>query len=235
MFFSRRSTQAEYFDLRGRSEAETITSFRDLDRLNLSFRFSHPFVRSLPAWLGPERCQQLDILDLGAGTGLLGRRLAAWARARGWSWRFTNLDLNGVALRFGEASRAVVGSVTALPFADNSFDLAIASQMTHHLSDGEIVAHLREAWRVTRDALLICDLHRSAWLYALLWCSMRPMGIDRTVREDALRSVKRGFRLREWRDWARQAGLAEIQVRLRDCTRIVLQARKGDRPSARHD
>ena len=71
MFFRRRSAQAEYFDLPGRSEAETLAAFRDLDQLNRQFRFAKPFEEMLPKWLGIERCAQLEILDLGAGTGLL--------------------------------------------------------------------------------------------------------------------------------------------------------------------
>ena len=63
----------------------------------------------------------------------------------------------------------VTGSALQLPFADGSFDLVVASQMTHHLTDEEVVQHWREAWRVTRDAIFICDLHRNAGFYALLW------------------------------------------------------------------
>ena len=226
MFFHRRSGQAEYFDLPGQSESETIALFRDLDRLNLVFRFSHPFVATLPKWLGRERCRQLDILDLGAGTGLLGRRLSAWAEKRGWHWRITNLDLNPVALRLAPAPSPVVGSVLALPFAEGSFDLVIASQMTHHLSDPKVLVHFREAWRVTRDAVFLCDLHRNAGLYALLRLSTRCLRIDQRVSADALVSVKRGFHLGEWRELAGQADLANAKVWLYLGTRIVLQARK---------
>lgn len=226
MFFRQRSAQAEFFDLPGQTASDTIAAFRDLDRLNRAFSFSHPFVMVLPGWLGATRCERLDILDLGAGTGLLGRRLTEWAQKRGWHWRITNLDVNRTALQLDHAPRAVVGSALALPFADDSFDLVIASQMTHHLSDEEVARHLREAWRVTRDALCICDLHRNAGLYAMLWLSTRLMRISRRVRGDALVSAKRGFHLREWRQLAKQANLTDPSVWVYYGTRIVLQARK---------
>jgi SAM-dependent methyltransferase len=228
MFFHRRSAQAEYFDLPDRPESETAAAFRDLDRLNRVFLFGRPIEEVVPKWLGHERCQQFDILDLGAGTGLMGKLLSAWAAKRGWCWRFTNLDTNRSALKLGGAPRAVAGSALALPFTDENFDLVIASQMTHHLTDAEIVLHWREAWRVTRDALFICDLHRNAGLYAMLWLATRMMGIGQPVREDALTSVQRGFRLREWRALAKQAGLADARVWLYYGTRIVMQARKRD-------
>ena len=161
-------------------EAERAGAFRELDRINRLFHFSHPFVSRLPSLAGKKRCERLEILDVGAGTGLLGERLSAWAQRRGWDWRFTNLDANPVALKSGGTAKSVTGSALQLPFADSSFDLVVASQMTHHLTDEEVVQHWREAWRVTRDAMFICDLHRNAGLYAMLWLTMRVMRASRT-------------------------------------------------------
>ena len=226
MFFERRSTQAEYFDLPGRSEAETLEEFRDLDRLNWFFLFAKPFEEVLPRLLGKERCTRLEILDVGAGTGTLGRKLSAWAKKRGWEWRFTNLDANPLVLKSGQTSPVVIGSALSLPFPDNSFDVVVASQMTHHLTDDEVVTHLREAWRVTRRAVLISDLHRNIGLYSMLWLLPRLMGVSRSVKADALISVKRGFHLAELRELAGKAGLPEAKVWLYYGTRILLQAKK---------
>src|SRR5208283_1788574 len=148
MFLRHRSTQLEYFDLPDRAEAEIAASFRDLNRVNSLFRFTHPFESELPQWLGRKNCERLDVLDVGAGTGLLGKVLTEWALKQGWHWHFTNLDTNPVALKIGCLPDAVVGSALQLPFADGSFDLVVASQMTHHLTDDQVVTHWREAWRV---------------------------------------------------------------------------------------
>ncbi|MBU6399772.1 MAG: methyltransferase domain-containing protein [Verrucomicrobia bacterium] len=221
-----RSAQAENFDQLARRQSETLLAFRDLDRLNAVFRHSDPFRVTLPRWLGPARCERLEILDLGAGTARLGQRLTAWAGQRGWRWRFTNLDLNRYALELGAAPRAVSGSALALPFENGSFDLVIASQMTHHLATEALVAHLREAWRVTRDAVLLCDLHRNGGLYVLVWLLGRFLCAHSPTCADALISVRRGFRIGEWHAAARAAGLTEARVWLYWGARIVLQARK---------
>lgn len=226
MFLSNRSTQPEYFDLPDRTEAEIAAAFRELNRVNSLFRFSHPFESVLPQWLGKMNCERLDILDVGAGTGLLGKKLTDWARRRGWQWRFTNLDTNPVALKIGDQPSGVVGSALQLPFADGSFDLVVASQMTHHLTDEQVVTHWREAWRVTRDAIFICDLHRNAGLYTLVWLTLHLMRVDPTVLEDALISVRRGFRRSEWRGRAARAGIPQASIWRYYGTRIVLQARK---------
>lgn len=229
MFFRERSTQAEYFDTPGFSPAERERAFHELDRLNVFFHFSHPFVSQLPRWLGKKRCENLQILDVGAGSGLLGEKLSAWARRRNWHWHITNLDVHPVAPNSTNGATFVAGSALQLPFADHSFDLVIASQMTHHLTDPEVIQHWREAWRVTRDAMFISDLHRNAGFYGMLWMTMILMGTNAKLRQDGLISVKRGFRRREWRDLATQAKIPHPKVWLYYGTRIVLQARKGER------
>jgi len=133
--------------------AERTVALRELDRINRLCQFTHPFVSRLPAWLGQPRCERLEILDVGAGSGLLGERLSAWAKRRGWDWRFTNLDAHPIGRASAGTVRNVTGSALELPFADGSFDLVVASQMTHHLTDAEVVRHWREAWRVTRDGI----------------------------------------------------------------------------------
>ena len=226
MFLRHRSTQAEYFDLPGRPEPEVAASFQDLTRLNRLFRFAHPFQAVLPRWLGAGNCERLEILDVGAGTGLLGKTLTEWARRRGWQWRFTNLDNNPVALKIGRQPDSVVGSALQLPFPDGSFDLVVASQMTHHLSNAEVVTHWREAWRVTRDAVFISDLHRNPGLYALLWLTLHLIRANPALLEDGLISVRRGFRRGEWRELAARAGIPAANVWRYHGTRIVMQARK---------
>lgn len=226
MVFRERSTQAEYFDTPGLSQVQRDLAYRELDRLNTFFHFSHPFVSQLPRWLGKARCERLEILDVGAGTGLLGKRMSDWARRRGWDWRFTNLDANPAVPASSQPVNFVAGSALQLPFADDSFDLVVASQMTHHLTDAEVVQHWREAWRVTRDAVFICDLHRNAGFYAMLWLMMWLMRTDKAIRQDGLISVERGFRLKEWRELAGRAEIPNAKVWLYYGTRIVLQARK---------
>lgn len=49
MFLRDRSMQVEYFDARGRDEAEMARAFEDLDRLNRLFQFSRPFREVLQA------------------------------------------------------------------------------------------------------------------------------------------------------------------------------------------
>jgi len=226
MFLGRRSAQAEYFDLRDRPVSEIVNDYRDLDRINRFCQFARPFKEKLPYWLGEDRCAQLDILDVGAGTGLLAQTLSRWAADRGWTWRFTNLEANALAPHSDPSAGRVLGSALQLPFPDGHFDLVIASQMTHHLTDDQIVVHLQEAWRVTRDAVMISDMHRNRGLHALLWLTMLILRVSPTVRSDGLTSVRRGFHCAELRQFAERAKLGGAIVKVYYGARILLFARK---------
>lgn len=227
MFLRERSTQAESLDSHERPVADIAASYRQLARLNRLFFFSHPFVLTLPRLLGPETCRSLTLLDIGAGDGLLGRRLEAWAQRRGWRWEVTNLDANPHALALNPSRRNFTGSALALPFPDAHFDVVVASQMTHHLADPEVVTHFREAWRVARRAVVVSDLHRNAFLYVLVWLGSRAVGFSREMRADGEISVRRGFHLDEWRRHAAAAGIPTARVWLYAGTRIMLAARKA--------
>ncbi|HWI56821.1 MAG TPA: methyltransferase domain-containing protein [Bacillota bacterium] len=220
-----RTTQAEYFDSE-RPLAELAEFHQCLDRVNRFFLFAEPFQRRLPRLLGATACRSLSVLDLGAGNGLLGKELQGWAARRGWDWRVTNLDLSQAALRLNPSGRNVAGSALALPFSTGSFDLVIASQMTHHLTDEQVQRHLREAWRVARSAIFLSDLHRNAALYWVLWLFLRLRRFPESFGADALLSVRRSWRSHELQRLATQAGIAQAQVEVYFSARVLLHARK---------
>jgi SAM-dependent methyltransferase len=229
MFLSRRATQAEYFDSPERSEAEVAGGYAALAAVNRFFIFAEPFQRLLPKFLGRDRCQSLSILDLGAGDGSLGILLTRWAEKKhGWNWRFTNLDINLLALQLNPSGSNVLGSALALPFADNSFDVVIASQMTHHLTpENAVVQHLREAWRVARRAVYITDLHRNVFIYGILWLMLRGGRFPADFRGDGLLSIKRGFRVPELQELANRAGIPGAKVSLYYGSRVIFRAKKS--------
>lgn len=225
MFLSRRTTQAEYFDSE-RPMAEVAEFFRSLGRVNRFFDFAHPFREILPALLGEDKCRELTILDVGAGDGSLGRSIGEWARARNWRWRVVNVDNSLSALGLSSNKLNVVGAATRLPFPAGSFDIVVASQMAHHLTDEDVKRLLRESWRVARQAVVICDLHRNLGLYLALCLLFCFQNHPASFRADALLSVKRAWRVGELARLAQEAGVSNATVKLRFGARIVLQARR---------
>ena len=226
MFLSRRSLQAEYFDQPDLPLSELQLNYEHLRTINRIFYLRDCFQRYIPRLLKVENCKSLTLLDLGAGDGSLGRDLESWSRRRGWNWAVTNLDLNhSLARTF--PGQWICGSVLDLPLKNRSFDVVISSQMFHHFNkDQEIIRAFSEAWRVAGKAVLLNDLHRNLILYALLNGLLRAGMFPRTFREDGLISVRKGFRVPEWREFAQQAQIPQPKVWLYFGARVMLWASK---------
>jgi len=221
-----RATEPEYFDSPARTPGEIAEGYRELARANRLFFLHDPYTRLMWRWLGAENCRELSILDLGAGDGWLGAQMEKFATHLGWNWRVTNLELNPVPLQLSPARHNVAGSALALPFTANSFDIVIASQMTHHLaSDAEVVQHFREAWRLARHGVFITDMTRNAFLYAVVWMSTLALRLSPQMRADGLLSVKRSWTRAEIEALAVRAGL-NASVKSYFGSRWIVAARK---------
>jgi ubiquinone/menaquinone biosynthesis C-methylase UbiE len=225
MFLSRRTTQEEYFDSE-RPRAEVAEFFQSLNRVNRFFDFSEPFRKFVPQLIQAKDYESLSILDLGAGDGSLGKTIQQWAANRGWNWHVVNFDSSLSALSLNPDGTNVAGSAIRLPFRPGSFDVIVTSQMVHHLADADAIMFLKEAWRVSRRAIIVCDLHRNLFFYLLLRLVFWIQGHPASFKADGLISVKKGWRVGELARLAAEAGIKGAKVKLRFGARIILYARK---------
>src|SRR5260370_4233921 len=96
----------------------------------------------------------LDVLECGAGTGLLLQRIAAFARSA------KGIDLsNGMLKKARERGLDVrEATITAIPFADASFDVTCAFKVLAHVP--EVGLALAEMSRVTRrGGVLVAQIY----------------------------------------------------------------------------
>lgn len=113
----------------------------------------------------------------------------------------------------GEAATFVRLTAGALPFRDDSFDVAVSATMLHHLEREEARAFLRELDRVAARGWVVTDLRRSRAAYlavrvlaATLW-RRHPL-----PREDGPASVRRAFTAEEARGLLAEAGIGDAGV-----------------------
>jgi SAM-dependent methyltransferase len=131
--------------------------------------------RHIPAIVRFERWAGCDVLDAGCGIATDGLQ---FARAGA---RYTGLDGQSAALelarrRFGLAGVSgsfVQGSVTDLPFADNSFDLVYSHGVIHHVVETERAVD--EFYRVLRPggSVLVMVYHRNSLNYYINIMTLR--------------------------------------------------------------
>jgi SAM-dependent methyltransferase len=118
-----------------------------------------------------------SVLDIGAGTGVLGTALLRRGVAD-----VTAVDLAPAMLTHADArAKAVVGDATALPFADSSFDLAATAFCFSHLPAP--LVGLREARRVA-PALLSASFDDA-------WTHPAKTAVDQVLQ-------RAGYRPPEW-------------------------------------
>jgi SAM-dependent methyltransferase len=110
-----------------------------------SFRGARPRLLYLAGLVAPGA----EVLDIGVGDGTF-ERIAA---ARGL--RVHVIDPDGSAIErarseLGLGDRARIGTATALPWPDGSFDAVVVSEVLEHLDDATLRGTLAEANRVLR-------------------------------------------------------------------------------------
>lgn len=107
------------------------------------------------------------VLDAGCGTGGLILRL----RGRHPEWRYSGIDFMPIACelaqqRCGAEVNVQVASVTALPFADASFDAVVSVDVISQVDDAKAAA--RELFRVAKPGapvVINCPAYMWMWSY----------------------------------------------------------------------
>lgn len=187
---------------------------------------------------GSTRAGGFTLLDVGAGSGEVGRRLAAWMSRRvGGPVRGIAVDAHPDVVAVGRRISPDLTWIRAdgrrLPLGDRSVDVVVCILTLHHLDRTGAVRLLREMARVARLRVVVSDLERSRahWLGARFLASTLWRG-NRLTREDAPTSVLRAWTRKELTGLFAEAGLADVRVRRHLPWRLVASARPSTAPAA---
>jgi ubiquinone/menaquinone biosynthesis C-methylase UbiE len=135
-----------------------------------------------------EYCPRGRVLDVGCGTGLLATRLA------GAGYDVTGVDPSEGMLEMLQARATEVdgvqGSGTALPFADDTFDLVLSVAVMHHIADpDEVHRALGEMVRVAKPSgrILLWDHNpRNPYWKSLMARVPQDTGDERLIADHEL-------------------------------------------------
>jgi ubiquinone/menaquinone biosynthesis C-methylase UbiE len=120
------------------------------------------FKRILPSKLGID-LQDATILNCGCGGGFEAEFLAR-SGASIVGFDVSQLRVEAAATRFKRGNQPGFfyrGEASALPFADNSFDLVLYHDSLHHVPIEEIPIAIREAARVAKTGVVLLEPHDS--------------------------------------------------------------------------
>jgi SAM-dependent methyltransferase len=104
----------------------------------------------LPVHVPYTEMSGLEVLEIGLGYGTLSQKLAEWgARYKGLDIAPGPVQIVNTRLQnAGLSGEAVVGSILAAPFGDESFDRVVSIGCLHHT--GDLAKSIDECWRVLR-------------------------------------------------------------------------------------
>ena len=229
--FRQRSLELEHLDKGDYTAAEYEGCIVELQRVNRWLGDASALRDSLLAGIESLNLRDFSVLDVGAGSGELLRVVAEWARKSGRKARLTGVELNArSAAAIGERATtfpeitAVRGDAFKLPFVDKEFDFALCSLFTHHFSNTEVAAILRELSRVSTRGIFVIDLHRHPLAYYFYTTIGRLFLHNRLIREDGALSIRRSFTPKEMFALAQRAGLRNPRVERHFPYRLVLSA-----------
>ncbi|MBL8607217.1 MAG: methyltransferase domain-containing protein [Myxococcales bacterium] len=141
----------------------------------------HAMLDDLEVDLVERHGRNMDVLECGCGTGLLLERFSRFAKSA------KGIDLSPGMLEHARARGldVVEGSITQLPFADESFDLTCSFKVLAHVPD--LGKALSEMARVTRKGgVMLCEVYNPLSFRALAK-RVGPAGkISERTRESAV-------------------------------------------------
>jgi len=211
-----RSRQDEQMDAADLAPAVYEQVLHDLARVNRFTFTAWPTLAFLKRAVGDAK--RFRLMDVGFGDGDVLRAVAKWARKQGLEADLVGVDLNEKSVKAARDATppGMAIDYRAGDYAEQAgpFDFVISSQVTHHMTDPQLLAFLRYMEAEARMGWLICDLHRLAFSYWGFPLLARILMVHRIVREDGQLSIARSFRKPEWEDYLRQAGIAPEQVRI---------------------
>jgi len=102
----------------------------------------------------------LSILDLGCGSGHVGRDLVEAAAAHGMRLHLLGIDRKISHARLAARGSTVAADAFRLPFPDRGVNVVLSTLFLHHFSPGEAATLLAESRRVAASAIVVLDLAR---------------------------------------------------------------------------
>lgn len=193
-----RATALEILDDPDVDPALRERSHRDVERSNVLLGGRRAVMLALRPLFNELRhadVAQATLLDIGTGLADLPWRAREIARRRGLALSTIALDgaFNLLSAARHRVNVPVCGDALSLPFADQSVDFVLCSQVLHHFDDQQAVGLIAELHRVGRRRVIISDLRRS-WVAAAGWTvAAFALGFHPITRHDGRLSVLRGF------------------------------------------
>ncbi len=205
-----RAQEEELMDDFSMGGEELIEALKHLRRLNRIFAAPGPTLDGVEKlWKSIGSPSTLSIMDVGAGSGDVNRKLLQWSDQRGIKLSITLVDMTKEACDeakrlFTNEPRIQVRRADVRDLPDVSADIVTGSQFIHHFQGEQLVEMVRHMLRASIYGVVINDIHRHPVPYTAVWLTTRIISRNRYIRHDGPLSVAKGFKGKDWRELKKQ-------------------------------
>jgi len=201
--FKHRSSESELLDAPNIPEELLFQNLRELDFINRTLG-GHSITMSGIKKLVTEKNKTYHIIDLGCGSGDTMKRIACWARAKGYKVKLTGVDKNADVINYmndyckdySEIS-GVVSDYRDFLKTGTTIDIIHCSLFCHHLKDIELVELFSYLKRYTKTGFVINDLQRNWFAYYGVQIITHLLNGSALSKNDGPISILRAFKLKE--------------------------------------
>lgn len=203
---SKRAREEELMDDFSMGGEELSEALQHLRRLNRIFAAPGPTLAGVEKLWKSMGCPNvLSIMDVGAGSGDVNRKLLRWSDQKGVQLNITLVDKTAEAceearqlFRYEPRVQVRLADVKEIP--DASADIVTGSQFVHHFEGEQLVEMVSHMLRASIHGVVINDIHRHVLAYTAVWLTTRIISTNRYIRHDGPLSVAKGFKGRDWRE-----------------------------------
>ena len=146
------------------------------------------------------KSEPLTIVDLGCGSGDILRQIAAYGKQQDYDFELVGIDANvhtveyarQLSLDFNNIDYKAI-DIFSDEFKNLDYDIVITTLFLHHFKENELISFLEPVLKKAKKGIVVNDLHRhkmAYYLFKLLSTTIK----NRTIVEDGLTSVLRGFK-----------------------------------------
>jgi 2-polyprenyl-3-methyl-5-hydroxy-6-metoxy-1,4-benzoquinol methylase len=172
------------------------------------------------------------IVDLGCGGGGTMKRIAGWARAKGYQVKLTGVDKNADAINYmnnyckdyPEISGVVSDYHSFLKTA-TTIDIIHCSLFCHHLKDDELETLFSFLERNTRSGFVINDLQRHWLAYYGVHIITHLLNGSYLAKNDGPISILRAFKLEELKKLLQKAQVKNFSIKRKLAFRYLIVGR----------
>jgi SAM-dependent methyltransferase len=220
----------EWLDAEQLDHVTLERNLSDIRRINTLLGWTAFTTDSILAWLRRDPTRAWTLLDVASGSADIPIAIARAASRAGISLTVTATDHSPQITAIARERAAGIANLSvetldalALPHATGSFDIALCTLALHHFEPTAARSLLAALARVGRR-IFVYDVTRSPLAYVGVNALTRLAGMSPMTQHDAAASVRRAYSRAEALALARDAGLRDVQARVRFPYRLALVA-----------